>query len=58
MMRGFVDEKQNPPLYASTYHADEYLDPIALVWAKAKRKANKLSCFSSKYQWRQRCDFG
>lgn len=41
MMRGFVDEKQNPLLYASTYHAGEYLDPIAVAQAKAKRKANK-----------------
>jgi hypothetical protein len=57
MMRGFVDEKQNPLLYASTYHAGEYLDPIAVVRAKAKCKANKLSCFSYNYQWRQRCDF-
>jgi hypothetical protein len=57
MMRGFVDEKQNPLLYASTYHGGEYLDPIAIVRAKAKRKENNLSCFSSKYQWRQSCDF-
>ena len=41
MMRGFADEKQNPLLYASTYHAGEYLDPIAVAQAKAKRKANK-----------------
>ncbi|KAG0535505.1 hypothetical protein BDA96_04G371900 [Sorghum bicolor] len=41
MMRGFADEKQNPLLYASTYHAGEYLDPIAVSQAKAKRKANK-----------------
>ncbi|AQK55418.1 P-loop NTPase domain-containing protein LPA1 homolog 1 [Zea mays] len=41
MMRGFADQKQNPLLYASTYHAGEYLDPIAVAQAKAKHKANK-----------------
>ncbi|CAO2812994.1 unnamed protein product [Amaranthus hypochondriacus] len=41
MMRSFVDEKQNPLLWASTYHAGEYLDPIAVAEAKAKRKAKK-----------------
>ncbi|KAL6912340.1 hypothetical protein ACP4OV_001145 [Aristida adscensionis] len=41
MMRGFADEKQSPLLYASTYHAGEYLDPVAVAQAKAKRKANK-----------------
>ena len=41
MMRSFADEKQNPLLYASTYHAGDYLDPIAVAQAKAKRKANK-----------------
>ncbi|CAL5056493.1 unnamed protein product [Urochloa decumbens] len=41
MMRGFADEKQNPLLYASTYHAGDYLDPFAVAQAKAKRKANK-----------------
>ncbi|KAJ1281650.1 hypothetical protein BS78_04G322000 [Paspalum vaginatum] len=46
MMRGFVDEKQNPLLYASTYHAGEYLDPIAVAQAKAKRKANKSTIVS------------
>jgi 2-phosphoglycerate kinase len=30
MMRGFVDEKQHPLLYASAYHAGECLDPIAV----------------------------
>jgi 2-phosphoglycerate kinase len=43
MMRGFVDEKQDPLLYASTYHAGECLDPVAVAQAKAKRKANKLT---------------
>ncbi|KAI4373544.1 hypothetical protein MLD38_011660 [Melastoma candidum] len=41
MMRSFVDEKQNPLLWASTYHAGEYLDPVAVAEAKAKRKAKK-----------------
>ncbi|XP_022958672.1 P-loop NTPase domain-containing protein LPA1 homolog 1-like isoform X2 [Cucurbita moschata] len=43
MMRSFVDEKQNPLLWASTYHAGEYLDPVAVAEAKAKRKAKKLA---------------
>ncbi|KAK4747374.1 hypothetical protein SAY87_026411 [Trapa incisa] len=41
MMRSFVDEKQNPLLWASTYHAGECLDPVAVAEAKAKRKARK-----------------
>ncbi|XP_019709721.1 P-loop NTPase domain-containing protein LPA1 [Elaeis guineensis] len=41
MMRSFVDEKQNPLLWASTYHAGECLDPVAVAEAKAKRKAKK-----------------
>ncbi|XP_074284956.1 P-loop NTPase domain-containing protein LPA1 homolog 2-like [Silene latifolia] len=41
MMRSFVDEKQNPLLWASTYHAGEFLDPVAVGKAKAKRKAKK-----------------
>ncbi|KAF7805620.1 P-loop NTPase domain-containing protein LPA1-like protein 1-like isoform X1 [Senna tora] len=43
MMRSFVDEKENPLLWASTYHAGECLDPIAVAEAKARRKANKLA---------------
>uniref|UniRef100_A0A7N0VBY7 Uncharacterized protein n=1 Tax=Kalanchoe fedtschenkoi TaxID=63787 RepID=A0A7N0VBY7_KALFE len=43
MMRSFVDEKDNPLLWSSTYHAGEYLDPVAVAEAKAKRKAKKLS---------------
>ncbi|CAL9772577.1 unnamed protein product [Musa acuminata subsp. burmannicoides] len=43
MMRSFVDEKQNPLLWASTYHAGECLDPVAVAQAKAKRKAKKLA---------------
>ncbi|KAK6926743.1 hypothetical protein RJ641_008462 [Dillenia turbinata] len=46
MMRSFVDEKQNPLLWASTYHAGEYLDPVAVAEAKAKRKAKKLASIS------------
>lgn len=41
MMRSFVDEKQNPLLWASTYHAGEYLDPVAVAEAKAKKNAKK-----------------
>ncbi|XP_073135789.1 P-loop NTPase domain-containing protein LPA1 homolog 1-like [Henckelia pumila] len=41
MMRSFVDEKQNPLLWASTYHAGEHLDPVAVAEAKRKRKAKK-----------------
>ncbi|KAJ0966603.1 hypothetical protein J5N97_023520 [Dioscorea zingiberensis] len=47
MMRSFVDEEQNPLLWASTYHAGEYLDPVAVAKAKAKRKAKKLAGVSS-----------
>lgn len=43
MMRGFVDEKENPLVWASTYHAGEFLDPVAVAEAKAKRKAKKLA---------------
>ncbi|KAJ9544799.1 hypothetical protein OSB04_024506 [Centaurea solstitialis] len=41
MMRSFVDEKQNPLLWSSTYHAGEHLDPVAVSEDKAKRKAKK-----------------
>lgn len=47
MMRSFVDEKQNPLLWASTYHAGEYLDPVAVAEAKAKRKAKEAGITSS-----------
>ncbi|XP_077253452.1 P-loop NTPase domain-containing protein LPA1 homolog 1-like [Tasmannia lanceolata] len=43
MMRSFIDEKDNPLLFASTYHAGEFLDPFAVAEAKAKRKDRKLS---------------
>ncbi|PQQ06725.1 P-loop NTPase domain-containing protein LPA1 homolog 1-like isoform X2 [Prunus yedoensis var. nudiflora] len=39
MMRSFVDDKQNPLLWASTYHAGECLDPVSVAEAKAKKKA-------------------
>ncbi|KAH6827974.1 P-loop containing nucleoside triphosphate hydrolases superfamily protein [Perilla frutescens var. hirtella] len=47
MMRSFVDEKENPLLWASTYHAGEYLDPLAVAQAKAKRKAKKSAHISA-----------
>ncbi|RDX61800.1 P-loop NTPase domain-containing protein LPA1-like 1, partial [Mucuna pruriens] len=43
MMRSFADEKENPLLWASTYHAGECLDPVAVAEAKARRKAKKLA---------------
>ncbi|CDY26985.1 BnaC09g35980D [Brassica napus] len=46
MMRSFVDEKQDPLLWASTYHAGEYLDPLAVAESKAKRRrAKKLNTY-------------
>lgn len=46
-MRSFVEEKQNPLLWASTYHAGECLDPVAVADAKARRKAKKRSGIST-----------
>uniref|UniRef100_A0A452XC71 Uncharacterized protein n=1 Tax=Aegilops tauschii subsp. strangulata TaxID=200361 RepID=A0A452XC71_AEGTS len=46
MMRSFVEEKENPLLYASTYHAGDYLDPVPVAQAKARHKAKKLCYFS------------
>ncbi|MQM17970.1 hypothetical protein Taro_050950 [Colocasia esculenta] len=43
MMRSFVNEKQNPLLWASTYHAGDCLDPVAVAMAKARRKEKKLT---------------
>ncbi|XP_061356940.1 P-loop NTPase domain-containing protein LPA1 homolog 2 [Gastrolobium bilobum] len=43
MMRSFANEKENPLLWASTYHAGECLDPVAVADAKARRKAKKLA---------------
>ncbi|XP_047319567.1 P-loop NTPase domain-containing protein LPA1 homolog 2-like [Impatiens glandulifera] len=45
MMRSFADEKQNPLLWASTYHAGECLDPVAISEAKSRKKAKKLAGF-------------
>ncbi|KAL5056113.1 hypothetical protein RYX36_036795 [Vicia faba] len=42
MMRSFANEKENPLLWASTYHAGECLDPVAVAKARAKRKAKKM----------------
>ncbi|KAK6943846.1 hypothetical protein RJ641_024948 [Dillenia turbinata] len=47
MMRSFVDEKQNPLLWASTYHAGECLDPVAVAEAKTRKKAKKLADISN-----------
>lgn len=46
MMRSFANEKENPLLWASTYHAGECLDPVAVAKAKAKRKEKKLAVVS------------
>ena len=46
-MRSFVEEKENPLLWASTYHAGECLDPVAVAEAKARRNAKKGSGVSS-----------
>lgn len=47
-MRGFASEKENPLLWASTYHAGECLDPVAVTKAKAKakKKAKKMASVS------------
>ncbi|KAG8371298.1 hypothetical protein BUALT_Bualt13G0073200 [Buddleja alternifolia] len=50
MMRSFVDEEQNPLLWASTYHAGECLDPVAIAESKAKKKAKKSSSVSATSQ--------
>ncbi|XP_071734888.1 P-loop NTPase domain-containing protein LPA1 homolog 2-like [Rutidosis leptorrhynchoides] len=52
MMRSFVDEKQNPLLWSSTYHAGEHLDPVAVSEAKAKRKAKKQGNISPQSQFK------
>ena len=36
-----MDEKQDKLLWASTYHAGECLDPVAVAEAKARRQARK-----------------
>ncbi|KAK9061561.1 hypothetical protein SSX86_018743 [Deinandra increscens subsp. villosa] len=52
MMRSFVDEKQNPLLWSSTYHAGEHLDLVAVSEAKAKRKAKKNGSVSPQTQFK------
>ncbi|XP_038896070.1 P-loop NTPase domain-containing protein LPA1 homolog 1-like [Benincasa hispida] len=49
MMRSFVDEKQNPLLWSSTYHAGEFLDPVAVAESKARKNAKKLAGISHKH---------
>lgn len=43
MMRSFVEEKENPLLWASTYHAGECLDPVAVAESKTRKKVKKRS---------------
>ncbi|KVI09323.1 hypothetical protein Ccrd_012295 [Cynara cardunculus var. scolymus] len=57
MMRSFVDEKQNPLLWSSTYHAGEHLDPVAVSEAKAKRKAKKQGSVSPQSQFKTSASF-
>ncbi|KAB1996998.1 hypothetical protein ES319_D13G270700v1 [Gossypium barbadense] len=56
MMRSFVDEKENPLLWASTYHAGECLDPVAVAEAKAKKKAKKLAGTAQSFPKGERAD--
>uniref|UniRef100_A0A803LPN3 Uncharacterized protein n=2 Tax=Chenopodium quinoa TaxID=63459 RepID=A0A803LPN3_CHEQI len=56
MMRSFVDEKNNPLLWASTYHAGECLDPVAVAEAKSRRKARKMAGMSYSVSKTQSCD--
>ncbi|KAL0907609.1 hypothetical protein M5K25_022028 [Dendrobium thyrsiflorum] len=49
MMRSFADEKENPLLWSSTYHAGECLDPVAIAKAKMKRKAKRLAGASQSF---------
>ena len=46
MIRSFADEKENPLLWDSTYHAGEFLDPVVVAESKAKKKAKKLAGMS------------
>ncbi|KAJ4971491.1 hypothetical protein NE237_004590 [Protea cynaroides] len=43
MMRSFFDEEENPLLWASTYHAGEFLDPVAVAKSKRKKKDKKFT---------------
>lgn len=47
MMRSFVDEEQNPLLWASTYHAGECLDIVAVAKAKTKKRAKESASVSA-----------
>ncbi|KAJ6806012.1 P-loop NTPase domain-containing protein LPA1-like [Iris pallida] len=58
MMRSFADEKQNPLLWASTYHAGECLDPVAVAKAKAKRRAKKLAVISHSMAKKEQSNLG
>ncbi|XP_020585505.1 P-loop NTPase domain-containing protein LPA1-like [Phalaenopsis equestris] len=49
MMRSFADEKENPLLWSSTYHAGECLDPVEFAKAKLKRKAKRLAGASQSF---------
>jgi len=45
MMRSFVEEKENPLLWASTYHAGECLDPVAVAEEKlGGKQKNAQAC--------------
>ena len=37
-MRGFISETENPLLWASTYHAGEFLDPVVVSEAIHKKR--------------------
>ena len=41
-MRSYVDEIENPLLYASTYSAGEHLDPVAVAESKMKKMSKKM----------------
>lgn len=47
MMRGFISEQENPLLWASTYHAGEYLDPQAVSEAIHKKREKMLASLSA-----------
>ncbi|XP_024368091.1 P-loop NTPase domain-containing protein LPA1 homolog 1 [Physcomitrium patens] len=43
MMRGFISEQENPLLWASTYHAGEFLDSQAVAEAIRVKRENMLA---------------
>jgi 2-phosphoglycerate kinase len=43
MMRGFISEKENPLLWASTYHAGEFLDQKVVSEAIQKNREKTLA---------------